>query len=556
MISGKRLLLDVLHQEGIDTMFGNPGTTELPLIDALAVDDRIKYVLGLQEATVMGMADGYAQGSGRLSMASLHAAPGLGNAIGSLHNAAKASAPVLVTAGQQDLSFNFTEPNLWGNLTRIAEPFVKWSYEIQRLADLPRAIHRAAKVALTPPTGPVFISLPADLLNESGEVDPGKPTRIGRATRADHASILAAAQLLARAQAPVIVAGDSVAQSGAVAELVALAEAIGAPVFIEGIPNRTPFPPAHGLFRGPLVRLSREIRATMDKHDLIVSIGGDLFTLAMPGDTDPMPDGKAIVHLDDNPWEIGKNYPADGAVLGNPKATLPELLDAVNAAMTEAERARARSRLDAETALGRAQLDKLTSQARDFEPRQPVHPLALSYALATSIPDNTVIVDEGITSAPGLRRFLKSADPRSYFGGRGGGIGWGMPAAVGIKLAMPDRPMVAVIGDGSAMYSVQALYTAAREKLQIVFIIANNQSYRIIKQRVYDARGHAAQSGNFVGVDLTNPSIDHVSIARGFGLEAHKVSGLAEFRAALAAGLALDGPCLIEIDVEAGYKPL
>jgi benzoylformate decarboxylase len=145
MISGKRLLLDLLHQEGIRHIFGNPGTTELPLIDALAVDNRIKYILGLQEATVMGMADGFAQGSGGLSFASLHAAPGLGNAIGALHNAAKAGAPVIVTAGQQDLSFNITEPNLWGNLARIAEPFVKWSYEVQRIADLPRVIHRAAR---------------------------------------------------------------------------------------------------------------------------------------------------------------------------------------------------------------------------------------------------------------------------------------------------------------------------------------------------------------------------------------------------------------------------
>ena len=268
MISGKRLLLEVLHQEGVDIIFGNPGTTELPLIDALAVDDRIRYVLGLQEATVMGMADGFAQGSGRLSVASLHAAPGLGNAIGALHNAAKAGAPVLVTAGQQDLSYNLTEPNLWGNLTRIAEPFVKWSYEIQRLADLPRAIHRAAKVALTSPTGPVFISLPADLLNESGEVDSGKPTRVGPALRADRDAIAAAASFIARARSPVIVAGDAVAQSGAVEELVALAEVIGAPVFLEGIPNRTPFPPTHGLFRGPLVRLAREIRSVMEKHDL------------------------------------------------------------------------------------------------------------------------------------------------------------------------------------------------------------------------------------------------------------------------------------------------
>lgn len=556
MISGKRLLLDVLHQEGVGYIFGNPGTTELPLIDALAVDDRIQYVLGLQEATVMGMADGFAQGSGSLSVASLHAAPGLGNAIGALHNAAKAGSPVIVTAGQQDLNFNLTEPNLWGNLTRIAEPFVKWSYEIHRLADLPRAVHRAAKVALTPPTGPVFLSLPSDLLSESTEVDLGQPTRVGPAIRADRTTILKAARLLARARSPVIVAGDSVATSSATTELVALAEAIGAPVFLEGIPNRTPFPPQHGLFRGPLVRLSEQIRKAMEPHDLILSIGGDLFTLALPGDGDPMPPGKTIVHLDNNPWELGKNYPTEAAIFGDPKATLPEFVEAVNAAMNESDRVAARARCESEVTMGREQLGKLTAQAKQFIDRRPVHPLALSYALADAIPDDTVIVDEGITSGQGLRRFLKSPDPQSYFSGRGGGIGWGMPAAVGIKLAMRDRPMVALIGDGSAMYSVQALYSAAREKLQIVFVVANNASYRIIKQRSHAGLGHAAQTGNYIGVDLTDPPLDHVSIARGFGVEACRVGDIAEFRQALSEGLRRSGPYLIEIAVESEFKPL
>jgi benzoylformate decarboxylase len=556
MVSGKRLLLEVLRQEGVDFIFGNPGTTELPLMDALATEDHIHYVLGLQEATVLGMADGFAQASGRLAMASLHAAPGLGNAIGALHNAAKAGAPVLVTAGQQDLHYNFTEPNLWGDLPRIAQPFVKWSYEIQRFGDLPRAIHRAAKVALTPPTGPVFLSLPADLLSEDGEAALGKPTRVGRGLRADRGAIAAAAALLARAERPVIVAGDAVAQSGAAAELVALAEAIGAPVFLEGMPNRMAFPPHHGLFRGPLVRLAEAIRATLEPYDLLVSVGGDLFTLAMPGHGDPMPPGMAVVHLDSDPWELGKNYPADAALLGDPGQTLPELVAAVQAAMVARARSLAAARCSAEVERGHEQLRVLAAQAAELEFGRPVHPLALSHALADLLPPDAVVVDEGITSAQGLHRFLRSADPKSYFGGRGGGIGWGMPAAVGIKLALPERPMVALIGDGSAMYSIQALYSAAREKLDIVFVVANNASYRIIKQRIHAGNAHAAQTGRYIGVDLDSPPIDHVAIARGFGLAAERVDGIAAFRAACAAALGREGPALIEVAVEAHYKPL
>ena len=555
MIPGKSLLLEVLRQEGVEYIFGNPGTTELPLMDALAADKSIRYVLGLQEATVMGMADGYAQASGRLSVASLHAAPGLGNAIGALHNAAKAGAPVLVTAGQQDLGYNFTEPNLWGDLPRIAAPFVKWSYEIHKIADLPRAIHRAAKVALTPPTGPVFISLPADLLNEQTDVGPGVPTRVGGALRADQDSIATAARLLARAKRPVIVAGDAVAQSAAIAELVALAEAIGAPVFLEGMPNRTSFPPAHDLFRGPLGRVARDIRIAMEKHDLLVSIGGDLFTLALPGDTDPMPPCMTIVHLDTDPWEVGKNYPTAAAILGDPKVSLPELTGSVLREMNDSERIQARTRCAAETARGQEQRENLVARAASLESREPIHPLALSQAIAGLVPGDAVIVDEGITSGQGLRRFLKSQDPRGYFGGRGGGIGWGLPAAVGIKLALPNRPLIALSGDGSAMYSIQALYSAARENLAMVFIIANNGSYRIIKQRIHAVNGHAAQTGNYVGVDLDKPPIDHVKIAQGFGLAARRVKNIAEFRAALSEALRQGSPSLIDVDVARGIGP-
>jgi benzoylformate decarboxylase len=556
MTSGKRLFLDLLRQEGVSVIFGNPGTTELPLMDALAVDNSMRYVLALQEASVMGMADGYAQASGRLSVASLHAAPGLGNAIGALHNAAKAGAPVLVTAGQQDLSYNLTEPNLWGNLTRIAEPFVKWSYEIQKFSDLPRAVHRAAKLALTPPTGPVFLSLPADLLNEEGDVDLGHPTRVGAGMRGDPQAIAAAARVIAQAQSPVIVAGDAVAHADASDELVAFAELIGAPVHLEGLPNRASFPGQHGLFRGPVVRLADDIRAAMKQHDLIVSVGGDLFTLAMPGTVDPMPDGMRVVHIDNDPWQLGKNYPTEAAIVGNAKLILAELSAALVSAMSEAQRAAARARCDAEIRRGDDQLKKLIAQANEAAAKEPVLPLAFSHAIAEALPSDAILIDESVSSGQGLRRLLKSHDPQSYFGGKGGGIGWGMPAAVGAKLAVPNRPVLAVIGDGSAMYSIQALYTAAREGLQIVFVIANNASYRIIKQRTHGLMGHAAQTGVYVGMDLTSPSIDHVAIARGFGLHAETVVNTAGLRAAIAAAFERRQPSLIDVAMDTSFKPL
>ncbi|MBI2468167.1 MAG: thiamine pyrophosphate-binding protein, partial [Candidatus Rokubacteria bacterium] len=275
-MSGKRAFLELLRQEGVEYIFGNPGTTELPLMDGLVTEPGLAYVLGLQEAGVVAMADGYAEASGKLAVVNVHVAPGLGNALGMLYDAQKAGAPLLVTAGQHDQSFNFTEPILWADLPPIARPFVKWSAEVRRLQDLPRAVHRAAKTALAPPTGPVFLSLPADVLNAEGDVDLGAPTRVAPRLRGDRAAVEAAAALLAAAERPLIMAGDAVAQGDAHAELVRVAELLGAPVYAEGIANTASFPASHPLFRGTFVRQAPVVRQLLAQTDVLFSVGADL----------------------------------------------------------------------------------------------------------------------------------------------------------------------------------------------------------------------------------------------------------------------------------------
>src|SRR5258705_9379964 len=208
-MTGRRLFLELLRQEGVRIIFGNPGTTELPLMDALAGEDEIRYVLALQEGVVMAMADGYARASGKVAVANVHVAPGLGNAMGMLFDAQKAGSPVLVTAGQHEQSFTATEPILWADLPTIARPLVKWSAEVHRLADLPRLVHRAAKTALAPPTGPVFLSLPGDILRAAADIDLSAPTRIAPRLRGDRDAVDAAAALLAQAKRPVIMAGGA-----------------------------------------------------------------------------------------------------------------------------------------------------------------------------------------------------------------------------------------------------------------------------------------------------------------------------------------------------------
>ena len=555
-LSGKRAFLELLKQEGVAIVFGNPGTTELPLMDALAAESELRYVLALQEAGVMSMADGYAQASGGLAVVNVHVAPGLGNAMGMLYNARKSGAPILVTAGQHDQGFNVTEPILWADLPTLARPLVKWSGEVHGLSDLPRIVHRAVKTALAPPTGPVFVSLPADILTAEGDLDLSAPTRIAPRLRADREAIEAAAALLAGSDRPLLIAGDAVAQSRAHGEVIELAELIGAPVFAEGIANTASFPSSHPLFKGAMTRLSPWIAEALGCHDVLFSVGGDLFTLSLPSPVDPVPKHLRIIHLDIDPWELGKNFPTEVAMLGDPRATLPELTAAVRARMTARAQAQARERVEAARNAICSDRTALYAKARTAATKTPVVPQALLQAIGSVLPQDAVVVEEAISSSVGIREFIRSDDPQSFFGLRGGGIGWGLPAAIGIKLALPDRPVVALVGDGSALYTCQALWTAAHERIPVVFVILNNASYRILKQRVHALRGHAAQTDTYVGMDLVDPPIDFVALARAFGVAAERTATVAESIDLLRKGVADGVPSLIDVTLDRAFKPM
>jgi benzoylformate decarboxylase len=555
-MSGKRAFLELLKQEGVEVMFGNPGTTELPLMDAFATETDIRYVLGLQEAAVMSMADGYAQASGKLAVANFHVAPGLGNAMGMLYDAQKASSPILVTAGQQDLEYLVTEPILSADLPVLARPLVKWSAQVDRVADLPRLVHRAVKTALAPPTGPVFLSLPGDVLKHEANIEMLAPTRVAPRLRGDAAAIAEAATLLAQAKRPLIIAGDVVAQSRAHAELVELAELLGAPVYAEFVPNTASFPSSHPLFRGQMVRMQAAVRKILDEYDMLFSVGGDLFTLSLPSNIDPMPPGMPLIHLDIDPWELGKNYPARVAILGDPKATLPELTALIRERMSSGARGAARDRLQAASEASRAERDALVAKARALASQTPVQPLALLHAIGEMLPKDAVVIEEALSSAPGIRQLIRSDDSQSYFGLRGGGIGWGLPAAIGVKLALPERPVVGIIGDGSALYTVQALWTAAHDRIPVVWVILNNTSYRILKQRLHAMRGHAEQADTYVGMELIDPAIDFVALARSFGVEAARAKTLHEATDLVAQGLKNNRPMLIDVELDRAFKPI
>jgi benzoylformate decarboxylase len=277
--------------------------------------------------------------------------------------------------------------------------------------------------------------------------------------------------------------------------------------------------------------------------------------MSLPSEIDPIPPGLTIIHLHLDPWEIGKNYPARIAVLGDPKETLPELEKALKEKMSENQRKEAQLRLGQVRRIKEKTLLGLREKAKEERERMPITPLVLMEAVCDILPANAVVVDETISSGRALRALYKSEDPHSYYGMRGGGIGWGIPAALGVKLALGDRPVVALIGDGSAMYSFQGLWTAAHYGLAVVFVICNNSGYRILKERTYALHGYSAKSDAYIGMDLERPGIDFVGLARALGVPGERCEKIQEVKAALARALSQQGPVLIDVHLDHSFKP-
>ncbi len=550
-----RAFLEILKQEGVQFIFGNPGSTELPLMDALKEEKEIRYFLGLHEGVAISMADGYSVASGKLGVVNVHTTPGVGNSMGMLYNALKANAPLLVTAGQHDQRFLLSEPILFADVPAIAKPLVKWSYEVHHLPDLPRAVRRAAKVATSPPTGPVFISLPADVLTcDEKEIDLGAPTRVDPGLRPSRASVEKTAEMLSNAQNPVILAGDPVARRNALAELARVAEILGAPVYQNTVSETCNFPSSHPLSMGVLPRLQKVTRKAFEGADLLFSVGAELITMSLPSDLDPLPPGLPIIHLHPDPWEVGKNYPAKVAMAADPKETLPEIAQALAERMTPEKKEKARTRMEGVRQKKEAALSDLKKKAESEMDRVPITSLAFTEAVCGMLPPDAVLVDETLTSGRVLRDLYKAEDPMSYFGIRGGGIGWGIPAAMGIKLAAGNRPVFALIGDGSALYSFQGLWTAAHYGLAVTFVICNNRSYRILKERTRALGGYSAKVGAYVGMDLEVPAIDFLGLARAFGVPAERCDSIPDLKEALTRALGQQGPVLIDVQLDPGLN--
>ena len=547
---GRDAFLRLLESEGIRHLFGNPGTTELPVMASLPDTPSIRYVLALQESLVVAMADGYSRASGKLSACNVHVAPGLGNAMGSLYNAKWIGSPIIITAGQQEQGHGLTEPLLYDPLVPIAAPLVKWAVEATRFEDLPRIMRRAAKIALTPPTGPVFISLPGDILNEAGAIDLGRPTKVDAVSRPSDEALDRLCERLLRAERPVVIAGHEIALSDAFAETVSIVELLGAPVYQQTVVHGAHFPSSHPAFMGALRRDQRAVREILGKYDLMFCIGSDVLRMSVHSPVNPMPDGMAIVQLGQRDWEMGKNYPAEIALRADVKESLRALAPRLEKRLGTGRIEDARLRIAglASSNWG-AQRSTVIERAQGYRQRKPIPADLMVLRVIEALPENTVIVDEGLVSTYSLPALYPFRDPKCYFGLASGGIGFAMAGAVGIKLALPQRPVVAIIGDGSAMYSIQALWTAANAGLPITYIIANNGGYRIIKERL--RAFHRIE--DYTGMEFKNPSIDFTALARSMGVHARRIEDADEIGPAIKASLERSAPDLIEVMVDDGF---
>jgi benzoylformate decarboxylase len=552
IMAGRQAIMEIFQAEGVQYIFGNPGTTELGFIDILQDYPQIQYILSLHESVALSMAQMYANASGKTGVVNLHVAPGLGNALGALYNATIGKMPLVVTAGQQDSRMLVREPVLSHDLVAMAKPLTKWAVQLQHVEEIPIIIPRAFKVAQDSPRGPVFVALPSNVIDQEADLSPPSPGTSYRRTRPDPQGIAAAAELLAKADHPVIICGDGVAASHAQEELVQVAEHLGAQVWNTLLMGALNFPISHPQFRGELPGEYTTIRRALGEADVVLAVGADLFDEVFYAEGSPFPDGCALIHLHDSPWEIGKNLPIAIGLLADPKLALQELAEEIVPKMAGAAQQRAAQRRAAMAAQKQQERERQGKRARERWDSSPIAPARLMAALRDCLPDDVVLYHEAITATADLLRSIPLERPGSLFGNHGGGIGQGLPGALGVKLALPERPVVALVGDGSAMYTVQSFWTAAHYHIPVVYIILNNQSYRILKFNMnrYRRTLHIAPGRPYPFMDLTNPPLDFVDIARGMGLAGKRVAHPNDIQPAVTEALALGAPYVLEVMTE------
>lgn len=511
--------IGLLRELGLTTVFGNPGSTELPFFRNWPVDFR--YILGLQEASVVAMADGYAQATHNAAFVNLHSAVGVGHALGSIFTAYRNQTPLLITAGQQARAMLMDEPYLWA--TQAAEfpkPYVKWSCEPARAQDVPAALARAYYLAMQKPCGPVFVSIPVDDWDIEAEAVAVRQVSFEFAP--DPLALQQIADALNHSQHPALIVGASVDRDGAWDEALELAERTRAAVWASPMSGRGSFPEDHPLFAGFLPPVRRLLASKLAGYDVVVVLGAPIFTYHVQSDGPFVPAGVQLFQIIDDP-DAAAWAPLGISLLSTLRLGLTRLLELIETSVRPAPALLVRPPLP----------DQL----------EPMPPAFVLHTIARVMPDDAVIVEEAPSHRNDLHDYLPIRRSNGFYTGASGGLGYSLPAAVGIALADPTRRVIGLLGDGSSMYSVQGLWTAVQHRLPITFVILNNQEYAALKSfsRMFNTT-------EFNGVDL--PGIDICAIARGYGCETLRVDKSSDLAAALTQSFTSSGPVVIDVVVD------
>ena len=552
---GAEILLEVLRSEGTKYIFGNPGTTELPLIDALIVNPDFRYVWGLQEATVVSMADGYSQASGKPAFVNLHTSGGLGHGMGAIMNAKIARVPMVITAGQQDLRHILADPLLAADLVQIAAPAAKWCFEPNSLDDLPLILRRAFHSSVTPPRGPVFLSLPMNILDEVGSPRVLPPSRIELSSVAVGVKELAAGLLKFDRFRTVILAGNDIAEVGLGKAAARVAQLLGARVYGASWPSVNNYPSIDPFWRGTLPTNAKGISEILGQYDCLLALGGKSLISIVYTMRDPIPDSIEFYHISEDANDLGYNDAPKLGIFGNVRATLEALADELEPKVSPASvKQNVETAQKEKEALWRGLMDKAdketpgapgTSQDGD-----KVAPIVAAREILRPLPDGFLLVDEALCANPFTQPMHRSTAGRQYFHNRGGGLGWGMPAAVGVSLARDHAPVLCLVGDGSAMYSPQALWSAVHENAPVVYVVLNNLEYGILKNFMVSQPQYNSNQHGFLAMDLCQPKVDFPSLAKSMGVESTLVSSHREISGAVEAAIKAGKPHLIEIPVK------
>ena len=549
-MQGRQVFMDNLVAHGADAIFGNPGTTENPLLESLHDYPSVHYYTALHEGVAVCAAGYYAQASGKTGVANVHVAPGLGNAIGMMYGALKATVPVIVTAGQQDTRMRLRDPILRHDLVAMAAPVSKWAAEVQTADEMAPIMRRAFQIANATPRGPVFVALPIDVMAQDTTIKAHASGTLYRQPVPSAAAIAATADILLASKNPVIFAGDEIAIQDASAELTRLVERLGATVYIEFLHARQPIAVEHPAYAGKIPYYAQGVHDLVADHDVVLMIGGPFVEEVWFDAVAPFGAQKKVLQIESADTRLARNYALDLGVVGY----LPDTLAALNDALKQGPNTFNKAAQQRLQALENAKNDKLTRTRALLDKRANEQPMSAAVALdalARALPGDVIVIDEAVTAAFDLEDAFRPRAPDGFYAGRGGGIGQGIAGAIGTAIAHPTRLIVAASGDGSAMYSIQALWTAAHHALNILFVIISNREYRVLKHNmdVYRDRFRQTPEQAYPHMDLNQPLLGFTDMAKGMGVPACEARTRDEVTNAAQNALAIRGPYLMDLVV-------